>query len=42
MLPLPEEAFRRYDETPDEEFYQTSPTIISFSNRCFASKAVAL
>jgi hypothetical protein len=21
LLPLPEEAFRRYDETPDEEFY---------------------
>src|SRR5918998_3126798 len=22
LLPLPEEAFRRYDETPDEEFYK--------------------
>ncbi len=31
MVSLPEEAFRRYDETPDEEFYQT-PRLVTHIN----------
>lgn len=35
--PLPEEAFRRYDETPDEEFYRTPRLVTHIDDRAIAA-----
>jgi hypothetical protein len=35
--PLPEEAFRRYDETPDEEFYRLPRFVTHIDDRAIAA-----
>src|SRR4028119_431871 len=37
MSRLPEETFRRYDETPDEEFYKTSRLVTHIDDRAIAA-----
>src|SRR5215207_3054765 len=37
MASLPEEAFRRYDETPDEEFYKTPRLVTHIDDRAIAA-----
>jgi SAM-dependent methyltransferase len=37
MVSLPEEAFRRYDETPDEEFYKTPRLVTHIDDRAIAA-----
>jgi SAM-dependent methyltransferase len=37
MSRLPEEAFRRYDETPDEGFYKTSRLVTHIDDRAIAA-----
>ena len=37
MPSLPEEAFRRYDEAPDEEFYRTPRLVTHIDNRAIAA-----
>ena len=37
LPPLPEEAFRRYDEAPDEEFYLLPRFVIHIDNRAIAA-----
>lgn len=37
LLPLPEEAFRRYDETPDEEFYVLPRFVTHIDDRAIAA-----
>ena len=37
MAQLPAEAFRRYDETPDEEFYKTSRFVTHIDDRAIAA-----
>ncbi len=37
MPSLPEEAFRRYDGTPDEEFYKTPRLVTHIDNRAIAA-----
>ena len=37
MSRLPEEAFRRYDETPDEEFYRTPRLVTHIDERAIAA-----
>jgi SAM-dependent methyltransferase len=37
MSSLPGEAFRRYDETPDEEFYRTPRLVTHIDNRAIAA-----
>ena len=37
MASLPEEAFRRYDETPDEEFYRTPRIVTHIDDRAIAA-----
>jgi SAM-dependent methyltransferase len=37
MSSLPEEAFRRYDETPDEEFYRTPRLVTHIDDRAIAA-----
>ena len=37
MPPLPEEAFRRYDEAPDEEFYLLPRFVTHMDNRAIAA-----
>jgi ubiquinone/menaquinone biosynthesis C-methylase UbiE len=37
LPPLPEEAFRRYDETPDEEFYLLPRFVTHIDNRATAA-----
>ena len=35
--PLPREAFRRYDETPDEDFYRTPRIVTHIDDRAIAA-----
>ena len=35
--PLPKEAFRRYDETPDEDFYRTPRLVTHIDDRAIAA-----
>ena len=35
--PLPREAFRRYDETPDEDFYRTPRLVTHIDDRAIAA-----
>ena len=37
LQPLPEEAFGRYDETPDEEFYKTPRFVAHIDERAIAA-----
>ena len=37
MPPLPEEAFRRYDEAPDEEFYLQPRFVTHIDERAIAA-----
>src|SRR5918995_4153464 len=37
MSRLPEKAFRRYDETPDEEFYKTPRLVTHIDDRAIAA-----
>jgi SAM-dependent methyltransferase len=37
LYPLPEEAFRRYDETPDEEFYLLPRFVTHIDDRAIAA-----
>ena len=37
MASLPEEAFRRYDETPDEEFYRAPRLVTHIDDRAIAA-----
>ena len=37
MPPLPAEAFRRYDETPDEKFYETPRLVTHIDDRAIAA-----
>lgn len=37
LLPFPEEAFRRYDETPDEEFYVLPRFVTHIDDRAIAA-----
>ncbi len=37
MTQIPEEAFRRYDETPDEEFYKTPRLVTHIDDRAIAA-----
>src|ERR687895_983314 len=37
MPSLPEEAFRRYDEAPDEEFYKTPRLVTHIDDRAIAA-----
>ncbi len=37
MSQIPEEAFRRYDETPDEEFYRTPRLVTHIDDRAIAA-----
>ena len=37
MADLPREAFRRYDETPDEEFYRTPRLVAHIDDRAIAA-----
>ncbi len=37
LPPLPEEAFRRYDETPDEEFYKVLRFVTHIDDRAIAA-----
>jgi SAM-dependent methyltransferase len=37
LQPLPEEAFGRYDETPDEEFYKTPRFVTHIDDRAIAA-----
>ncbi|MGH3149036.1 MAG: class I SAM-dependent methyltransferase [Rubrobacter sp.] len=36
-MPLPEEAFRRYDESPDEAFYETPRLVTHIDDRAIAA-----
>ena len=37
MSRLPSEAFRRYDETPDEDFYKTPRLVTHIDGRAIAA-----
>ena len=37
MSRIPEQAFRRYDETPDEEFYETPRLVTHIDDRVVAA-----